>query len=87
MEFGVQFLAPDARMVWLQPAITTSPQAKQALLLPESQSQADAVLAPLNTYADLREFEMTREAEVLSVRATNLIEKTARFELFHVAPS
>jgi len=87
MEFGVQFLAPDARMVWLQPAITTSPQAKQALLLPESQSQADAVLAPLNTYADLREFEMIEEAEKSAVRAIALIEKTARFELFHVAPS
>ncbi len=87
MEFGVQFLAPDAHMVWLQPTPITSPQARQALLLPESKPEAHQLLAPLNTYSDLREFEMTREAEVLSVRATNLIEKTARFELFHVAPS
>jgi len=87
MEFGVQFLAPDARMVWLQPAITTSPQAKQALLLPEGQAEADAVLAPLNTYSDLREFEMTEDSEKSAVRATGLIEKTGRFELFHVSPS
>ena len=87
MEFGVQFLSPDARTVWLQTLPAASPQAKQALLLPEVQSKPHALLAPLNTYSDLREFEVTEEEEVSAMRANGLIEKTARFELFHVAPS
>jgi cyclic-di-GMP-binding protein len=87
MEFGVQFLAPDARMVWLQPVTGATPQAKQALLLPENPAAAEALLTPLNTYSDLREYEMREEAQVSAVRATALIEKTARFELFRVSPS
>jgi hypothetical protein len=87
MEFGVQFLSPDARRVWVQATPVATPQAKQALLLPEVQSRAHALLAPPNTYSDLREFELTEDDEVSAVRATALIEKTARFELFHVSPS
>ena len=87
MEFGVQFLSPDARRVWLQATPAATPQARQALLLAEGQAKAHALLAPVNTYSDLREYEMTEDEAVQAVRATTLIEKTARFELFHVSRS
>ena len=40
-----------------------------------------------NTFADRREFEINEEGLVSLMRATSLIEKTGRFELFHVSPS
>ena len=38
-------------------------------------------------FSDLREFEINEEGMVSLMRASGLIEKTGRFELFHVAPS
>ena len=48
---------------------------------------ADSLLTVPNTYSDLREFELDHEGHVQVVRATSLIERTGRFELFHVSPS
>ena len=89
MEFGIQFLGTMARPVWVQPTITSSPQAKLGLWLAfgEESAEADSLLTPPNTFADLREFELDHEGNVSCVRATGLIEKTGRFELFHVSPS
>lgn len=87
VEFGAQFLSTAAQLVWMQPTIAASPQAKAALLLADGIGGTDSLLAPLNTYSDLREFEVEHDGHVSTVRATNLIEKTARFELFHVSPS
>ena len=89
MEFGIQFLGSMARPVWVQPTITSAPQAKLGLWLAygDEGADADSLLTPPNTYSDLREFELDHEGSITTVRAANLIEKTARFELFHVAPS
>ncbi len=90
MEFGVQFLASDARVVQIQPTITSaSPQARQALMLADDHDPgaADSVLALPNTYSELREFMLDDRGEVSCVRARGLIEKTGRFDLFHVSPS
>ena len=89
MEFGIQFLGTMARPVWVQPTITSAPQAKLGLWLAfgDDSHEADSLLTPPNTYSDLREFELDHEGTVASVRATSLIEKTGRFELFHVSPS
>ncbi|MEO7743294.1 MAG: hypothetical protein ABIR98_10175 [Usitatibacter sp.] len=87
IEFGVQYLAPMARMVWVQPTVTTSPQAKLGLMLGDGSQAQDALITPPNTHAELREFEITEEGEVCCVRASGLVEKTGRFELFHVKPS
>ena len=88
MEFGIQFLGSMARPVWVQPTITSAPQAKPGLMLAYADSgEPDALLTLPNTYADLREFEVNEEGMVNVVRATSLIEKTGRFELFHIAPS
>ncbi|HYC37337.1 MAG TPA: hypothetical protein VEC19_13005 [Usitatibacter sp.] len=87
MEFGLQFLAAMARMVWVQPTITSSPQAKLGLLMGDAPDQLDVLLTPINTFADLREFELDEEGNVTCVRASGLMEKTGRFELFQVTPS
>jgi cyclic-di-GMP-binding protein len=89
MEFGIQFLGTMARPVWVQPTITTSPQAKLGLWLAfgDGADEADSLLTPPNTFADMREFELDHEGQVSCVRATSLIEKTGRFELFHVSSS
>jgi len=89
MEFGIQFLAPAARLVALQPTIATAGPVRTALLLSETAdfASADMVLAPPSTFSDLREYELEVNGAVSLVRATSLIEKTGRFELFHVAPS
>lgn len=85
MEFGVQFLGSHATPVWVQPTITSAPQAKPGLLFAYAGSgEQDALLTTPNTFADLREFELNEDGVVTVVRATSLIEKTGRFELFHV---
>jgi len=88
LEFGIQFLAKGARSVSIQPTIAAlSAQAKQALLLSEGDAAAEALLTTPNTFSDLREFEVEAEGEVSCVRATNLLEKTGRFELFEFSAS
>jgi hypothetical protein len=89
MEFGIQFIGTMARPVWIQPTITSAPQAKLGLWLNSGDvaQPPDALLTPPNTYSDLREFELNQEGEVACVRATSLIEKTGRFDLFHVSLS
>jgi hypothetical protein len=77
-----------AKPVWVQPTITSAPQAKPGLLLAYGNSgEVDSLLTQPNTFADLREFELNEEGMVSCVRATSLIEKTGRFELFHVSMS
>ena len=88
MEFGIQFLGSLARPVWVQPTIASAPQAKPGLVLAYGDSgEPDSILTQPNTYADLREFEVTEDEATSVVRATSLIEKTSRFELFHFASS
>lgn len=89
MEFGVQFLAPSARFVAVQPTITAAGQVRPGLLLAEENGVdgADMLLTVPATYSDLREFEIDDDGFITRVRATSLIERTGRFELFHIAPS
>ena len=53
----------------------------------EDSPTGEALLTQPNTYVDLREYELQGEGMVSRVRAAGLIEKTSRFELFHVSPS
>lgn len=89
MEFGIQFLAPAARTVSVTPTISAAGTVKIGLLMQETEQSAEAesLLTPPATYSDLREFEIEEEGLVSCVRATSLIEKTARFELFSISPS
>jgi hypothetical protein len=84
MEFGVQLLALAARPVWVQPAQSATPQAKPGLVLTEDDG-AQALLTLPGTFAELRVFELEAQGEVTAVRATGLIQKTARFDLFHIS--
>jgi cyclic-di-GMP-binding protein len=88
MEFGIQFLAHAARSVAVQPT-SGGAQVRSGLLLAEGEGfeGADSILTPPSTYADLREFEIEDEGAVTCIRATSLIEKTVRFELFHFSSS
>ena len=89
MEFGTQFLAPAAKSVAVQSTVSAGTQSKPGLLLAEEDGfeNADMILAAPATYSDLREFEIEDQGVVSRVRSTSLIEKTGRFDLFHVAPS
>lgn len=87
LEFGVQFIAPAARLVWVQPADSRSPQAKQGLVLDDDGSEEAALLTGPNLFEDMRVYELEEQGSLWSVRATRLIERTGRFELFHVSPA
>ncbi len=89
MEFGIQFLAPAARYVSVQPTAAASGQVRPGLLLSEDEGfeHADTLLTSASTFSDLREFEVEDDGFVSRVRATSLIERTGRFEIFHFAES
>jgi hypothetical protein len=57
------------------------------LLADGEELDGESLLTPPGTYAELREFELVGEEFRSRVRATELIEKTFRFDLFHVSPS
>jgi hypothetical protein len=83
LDFGLQFLAPGAIPVWLQPTITAMPQARPGLLLQGAGDADDVLLSPPDTFSEMREFEVNRVGDGTScVRAMSLIERTGRFELF-----
>ena len=89
MEFGIQFLAPAARCVAVLPTVAAAAQPRPGLLLAEGDDleEADMLLTGPSTYSDLREFEIDDEGFVSRVRATTLIERTGRFDLFHISSS
>ncbi|HLX23258.1 MAG TPA: hypothetical protein VKR38_07945 [Usitatibacter sp.] len=84
MEFGVQFLANVARPVWVQPTNSANPQAKPGLLLTDDEG-AESLLTPPSVFGELRTYEIEAQGEVSTVRATGLIEKTPRFDVFYVS--
>ncbi|HEX3062286.1 MAG TPA: hypothetical protein VHP55_06430 [Usitatibacter sp.] len=84
MEFGAQFLSSAARSVWVQPANDVKFQAKPGLLMRDDEG-ADSLLTPPTLFQELRIFEVVADGETSTVRATGLIEKSARFDVFYVA--
>jgi hypothetical protein len=87
MEFGVQFLAFSARPVWVQPTDSGSPQMKQGLVLQGGDGEESALLTTPNLYVDMRTYALDDNGDRWDVRASSLIEKTPRFDLFHVSAS
>jgi hypothetical protein len=89
MEFGLQFLAPAACAVWVNAVGSGSPQSKIGVLLANAEDAltAESLLTLPGTYAEAREYELRGEDLESRVSAASLIEKTSRFELFHVSPS
>lgn len=89
LEFGVELIAPSAISSTIEPTIgTTGKPAPALMLLPlPPDDECDTVITPAETFSDLREFELNAQGDLLRVRATTLIERTGRFDLFQFRPS
>ena len=87
MEFGVQFLAFSARPVWVQPVDSGSPQMKQGLVFEGGEGEEAALLTTPALFEDLRTYSLDDRGDSWEVRASSLIEKTPRFDLFHFRSS
>lgn len=89
LEFGVELVAPSAISITIEPTIGSSGKPAPALMLfplmPDAQS--DTVLTTAETFSDLREFELDAQGKLVRVRATTLIERTSRFEMFQFQAS
>ena len=83
VEFGVQMLAPRAEAINLAPALG-SRGTQRALLLPDipALQQPAAIVAMPGNYQPEREFMMALTKQTDTIRAGELIEKTACYELF-----
>lgn len=84
MEFGAQFLSASARAVWVQLANAATFQAKPGLLMDDGEG-AQSLLTPPGLFAELRLFEVGSDGAAATMRATGLIEKNARFDVFYVS--
>jgi len=89
LEFGMELISPAGYNVSLQATVGLSNKSIPALLLTAShpEAPADTVLTLPETFADLREFALNDHGEISNVRATTLIERTAKFDLFQFQPS
>jgi hypothetical protein len=88
VEFGVQMLSPRAEAVSLESTIGGR-GAMRALLLPElaNLQQPAALITGPNCFDEQREFRLTDDKRVLTIRATYLVEKSSCFELFQFTAS
>jgi hypothetical protein len=85
IEFGIQLLSPHAHSVMARPTMSSgSNKSREALWLPEitGASDTERLLVPLNFFSDLREYEVATLHQAFNVRATTLVERTTRYELF-----
>jgi hypothetical protein len=85
LEVGIQMLAPTAVPATVKPTIASAAEVTQpALLLPELPilKQAAALLVPRGVYHHLREYHLGQNGAVSTIRASQLVEQTASYELF-----
>ena len=89
MEFGVELISPAAASITIEPTIGTGTKPMPALVLqnPNPEWDNDTVLSMTDTFSDLREFELIEHGDVTVVRATTLLERTSRFDLFQFQKS
>ncbi|MGZ5114144.1 MAG: hypothetical protein ACXWHC_18630 [Usitatibacter sp.] len=86
-EFGVQFFANAVCAVWVKITSSSSAPKLGVLLTNGEEVPRESLLTPPAAYSELGEFELRGEGFRSRVRASDLMEKNARFELFHVVPS
>ncbi len=89
LEFGVELIAPAATSITIEPTIGSNGKPLPALLLYSLTPDADRdtlVTAP-ETFSDLREFELNDQGALRRVRATTLVERTSRFDMFQFQAS
>lgn len=89
LEFGVELIAPSAQPMEIEPTISNNSKVQPALKLPSmlAEGESEALLTYPDTFSDLREFELNDGTSRSLIRATGLIEKTSRFEIFQFNPS
>lgn len=89
LEFGVELIAPSAINATILPTVGTGTRPMPAVLLASAHPEVapNTVIAVVDTYADLREYEINHHDTNSTVRATQLIERTSRFDLFQFQPS
>jgi hypothetical protein len=82
MEFGLQFVAESARTVQVR---DHGGYTKAGLFFEPYDGEPPKLLAPPETFAEKKQFELEHEGEQFLVRAVRMRERTARFELFEVS--
>jgi len=89
LEFGMELISPTGTSVSLEATSGQTNKSVTALLLSASHPDApsDTVLTLPETFADLREYALNDHGEISYVRATTLIERTSKFDLFQFQPS
>ena len=89
LEFGLELLSPAGHSVTIEPTIGSNGRAIPTILLATSHPELppDMVMSMPDMFADLREFELNDHDELSRVRATTLIERTSKFDLFQFQPS
>jgi cyclic-di-GMP-binding protein len=89
LEFGVELISPSASAITIVATIGSGGRAMPALVLQNTTPgwDNDTVLSLPDTFSDLREFELDENEMTMLVRATTLLERTARFDLFQFQTS
>jgi cyclic-di-GMP-binding protein len=89
LEFGIELIAPSAVSATIAPTIGNGRTPAPALLIAplSGESYCDTVLTLPDTFADLREYALYYQGAVTTVRATELVESTTRFDLFQYQAS
>jgi cyclic-di-GMP-binding protein len=89
LEFGMELLSPTGYSITIEATIGQSGKPTPAILLASTHAEApsDTLITAVDTFSDLREFELNDHGEVWKVRATTLIERTSKFDLFQFQPS
>jgi hypothetical protein len=86
-EFGVQFFASAVCAVWVKNTSSSAAPKLGVLLADAEEFPRESLLTPPNAYSNKGEYELRGEGFRSRVQAADLIEKNARFELFHVVHS
>ena len=89
LEFGVELIAPAGASITIVATIGSGARVMPALVLQNTTPgwDNDTVLSLPDTFSDLREFELVENEMTTIVRATTLIERTSRFDLFQFQTS
>jgi cyclic-di-GMP-binding protein len=84
MEFGVELISPKVASVTIEATIANNHKPLSALAISSIAQTADShtILTPPDTFYDLREYEINDHGKLTTVRAIELLERTARFDLF-----
>jgi cyclic-di-GMP-binding protein len=88
LEFGLELVSPAATSVTIEATIGGGRPIPALLLAPpHTETESDEILTLPDTFSDLREFTINDHGREFTVRATTLMERTSRFDLFQFTPT